>query len=376
MKEFLPKFRDPEIARALIKEVRRLAGRVAERLGRRAVLMEVCGTHTVAISRAGLRSLLGDLLDLRSGPGCPVCVTDYADIDRMVALTRLPGVTVGTFGDMVRVPGSESSLERERAAGADVRIFYSPADAVTWAKEHPEKELVFLGVGFETTAPAVAVSIKEARARGLRNFSVYVNHKLVPPALEALLQDPEIRIDGFILPGHVSAIIGRKAYAFLEKYRLPAVITGFETNDILEGIRQLLEMIDTGKAAVRNSYTRVVREEGNLIAQRQIAEVFEICDTAWRGFGTIPRSGLMLTSSFRDFDAAVRFALPPVATRVPPGCACGEILKGKLTPKECRLFATVCNPSAPVGPCMVSSEGACAAYYQFERHLGERLSDA
>ncbi|MDI6631370.1 MAG: hydrogenase formation protein HypD [Bacillota bacterium] len=364
----LEKFRDPAIARTLIKEVQASAARLTERLGRRAVLMEVCGTHTVAISRAGLRSLLGDYVDLRSGPGCPVCVTDYADVDRMVAFARLPGVTVGTFGDMVRVPGSESSLERERAGGADVRIFYSPADAVTWAAEHPGRETVFLGVGFETTAPAVALSIKEARARGVKNFSVFVTHKLVPPAMEALLSDPELRIDGFILPGHVSAIIGRRAYTFLERYNLPAVITGFETNDILDAIREILRMMLNDERRVVNGYTRVVREEGNKIAQQQMAEVFAVCDASWRGFGVIPQSGMRMRPEFSAFDAAERFALPPVTARVPAGCACGEILKGKLTPRDCRLFAKVCNPTQPVGPCMVSSEGACAAYYQFERH--------
>jgi len=364
----LGKFRDPEIARVLIKEVRALAARLAQRLGRRAVLMEVCGTHTVAISRAGLRSLLGDYLDLRSGPGCPVCVTDQTDVDRMVAFARLPGVTVATFGDMVRVPGSGSSLEHERAGGADVRIFYSPADAVAWAAEHPGREVVFLGVGFETTAPAVALSIKEARARGVKNFSVFATHKLVPPALEALLSDPELRIDGFILPGHVSTIIGRKAYAFLEKYRLPSVVAGFETNDILDAIREILRMMETGEGRVVNGYARVVREEGNKIAQQQMEEVFSVCDASWRGFGIIPQSGMALGAGFKAFDALKRFALPPVAPRAPAGCACGEILKGKLTPRECRLFIKVCHPAQPVGPCMVSSEGACAAYYQFERH--------
>ncbi|MEW6446739.1 MAG: hydrogenase formation protein HypD [Bacillota bacterium] len=368
MKE-LAKFRDPEIARVLIKEVRALAARVAEILGRRAVIMEVCGTHTVAISRAGLRSLLGDYIDLRSGPGCPVCVTDYADVDRMVAFARQPGVTVGTFGDMVRVPGSGSSLERERAEGADVRIFYSPRDAVLYAAERPEKQVVFLGVGFETTAPTVALSIKEAKARGLKNFTVFSSHKLVPPAMEALLSDPELKIDGFILPGHVSTIIGRRAYSFLEKYRLPSVIAGFETNDILDAIRLILEMMAGGQPGIINGYTRVVREEGNRSAQQQMAEVFDVCDASWRGFGVIPQSGMCLGADFKEFDAAERFTLPEVRPRVPAGCACGEILKGKLTPRDCCLFAKVCKPTRPVGPCMVSSEGACAAYYQFERDM-------
>jgi hydrogenase expression/formation protein HypD len=364
----LERFRDPRIAKALIKEVGALAARVTERLGRRVVLMEVCGTHTVAVSRAGLRGLLGDYLDLRSGPGCPVCVTDYADIDRMVAFARLPGVTVGTFGDMVRVPGSGSSLERERAAGAEIRVFYSPADAVAYAAEHPRREVVFLGVGFETTAPAVALSIKEAEACGLKNFSVFVTHKIVPPALGALLDDPEVRIDGLILPGHVSAVIGPEAYASLNLRRLPAVITGFEANDILDAVRQLLQMMLAGEGRVINGYTRVVRAAGNKIAQQQMAEVFDITDASWRGFGLIPQSGLMMSGRFKEFDALARFSLPPVKPRVPAGCACGEILRGKLTPRDCTLFERVCKPMAPVGPCMVSSEGACAAYYNFERH--------
>lgn len=363
----LAKFRDPEIARVLISEVRALAARATELLGRRAVLMEVCGTHTVAISRAGLRSLLGDYIDLRSGPGCPVCVTDYADVDRMVAFAGLPGVTVGTFGDMVRVPGSGSSLERERAEGADVRVFYSSRDAVYYAAQRPERQVVFFGVGFETTAPAVALSIKEAKARNLKNFTVFSNHKLVPPAMEALLSDPELKIDGFILPGHVSTIIGRRAYSFLEKYRLPSVIAGFEPNDILDAIRLILQMMIKGEPGVINGYTRVVREEGNKIAQQQMAEVFEVCDASWRGLGVVPQSGMCLGADFKAFDATERFTLPEIQPRVPAGCACGEIVKGKLTPRDCRLFAKVCKPAQPVGPCMVSSEGACAAYYQFER---------
>lgn len=366
----LEKFRDPGIARALIKEIRNLAARATERLGRRAVFMEVCGTHTVAISRAGLRGLLGDYLDLRSGPGCPVCVTDYGDVDRMVKFARLSeNVTVGTFGDMVRVPGSDSSLERERAMGADVRIFYSPADAVRYAADNPGREVIFLGVGFETTAPAVALAIKDAKARQIKNFSVFITHKLVPPAMEVLLSDPGLKVDGFILPGHVSAIIGRKAYSFLEGYELPSVITGFEPNDILDAIRLILKMMLEGESRVVNGYSRVVREDGNRIAQQQMADVFAVCDASWRGFGVIPRSGMTMNAGFKDLDATERFSLPPVAPRVPAGCACGDILKGKLIPRDCRLFAKACDPRRPVGPCMVSSEGACAAYYQFERHL-------
>ncbi|HAG06837.1 MAG: Hydrogenase expression/formation protein HypD [Clostridia bacterium 62_21] len=366
---FLEKFRDPVIGRGLLEKVLERARAVREKLGRPAVFMEVCGTHTVAISRAGLRSILGEYLELRSGPGCPVCVTDCADIDRMVAFASLPGVTVGTFGDMMRVPGSRTSLERQRAAGADVRVFYSPRDAVAYAAEHPEREMVFLGVGFETTAPGVAAAIAEARTRGVKNFSVFSTHKVVPPAMRAIIADPELRIDGFILPGHVTTIIGRRSFDFIAaEYGLPAVVAGFETLDIIDAVYHLLGQMLAGEARVENGYTRVVREEGNLRAQAQMAELFEVGDASWRGFGVIPQSGLEIRAAYRDFDAAARFEVKIEPPRLPKGCACGDLLKGKLTPRDCRLFGTACTPTHPVGPCMVSSEGACAAYYQYERH--------
>ncbi|SHI94923.1 hydrogenase formation protein HypD [Desulfofundulus thermosubterraneus] len=365
---FLEKFRDPVLSRGLLARVINRAQKVREKLGRPAVFMEVCGTHTVAISRAGLRSILGEYMELRSGPGCPVCVTDYADIDRMVAFASLLGVTVGTFGDMMRVPGSRTSLERQRAAGADVRVFYSPRDAVAYAAEHPERQLVFLGVGFETTAPGVAAAIAEARGKGVKNFSVYSTHKVVPPAMRAIIADPEIRIDGFILPGHVSTIIGRRSFDFIAtEYGLPAVVAGFETLDIIDAIYCLLGQILDGEARVENGYSRVVREEGNPRARAQMAEFFEVGDASWRGFGIIPQSGLNIRPAYRDFDAAARFQVTIEPPRLPRGCACGDLLKGKLTPGDCRLFGKVCTPAHPVGPCMVSSEGACAAYYQYER---------
>ncbi|MDI6711573.1 MAG: hydrogenase formation protein HypD [Bacillota bacterium] len=364
----LEELRDPAISRGLLAKVTALAEQAAEKLGRRAVFMEVCGTHTVAISRAGLRSLLSDYVDLRSGPGCPVCVTDYEDIDRMVAFAREPGITVGTFGDMVRVPGSLASLEREKARGADVRVFYSPADAVDWAAAHPEKQVVFLGVGFETTAPTVALSVAMARAKGVKNYSVFSAHKVVPPAMRALVADPELALDGFILPGHVSAIIGRRAFDFIAaEYGLPAVVCGFEAVDIVDTLYRLLTQVLQGEARVENSYTRVVREEGNRRAQAVMAEVFAIGDASWRGIGVIPGSGMYLKDELADFDAARRFTLEVPPPRIPKGCLCGALMKGLLTPRDCRLFGTACTPTHPVGPCMVSSEGACAAYYQYEQ---------
>ncbi|MDA8095996.1 MAG: hydrogenase formation protein HypD [Desulforudis sp.] len=370
--QILDRFRDPEVGKALLGKVTEQAKQVAERLGRRAVFMEVCGTHTVAISKAGLRSLLGDYIDLRSGPGCPVCVTDYGDIDRMIALARTPGVSLGTFGDMMRVPGSYTSLEKERAVGADVQIFYSPADAVEWARKHPDRQMVFLGVGFETTAPGIALSILQAKTQGVSNYSVYTSHKLVPPAMHAIMADPELRLDGFILPGHATAIVGRNAFQFVaDQYNLPAVVTGFETTDILDCLHNLVDQLLQDQVRVDNGYSRVVKDEGNVRAQALMEQFFEVADVSWRGFGVIPGSGMVIRPEFAAFDAAKRFDAVVPEPRIPKGCRCGDLLKGKINPHECRLFGTACTPINPVGPCMVSSEGACAAYYQYDRRLGK-----
>ncbi|MDP3045594.1 MAG: hydrogenase formation protein HypD [Bacillota bacterium] len=366
--QILDRFRDPVVGRALLVKVTEQAKEVAERLGRRSVFMEVCGTHTVAISKAGLRSLLSEYIDLRSGPGCPVCVTDYGDIDRMVAFARTPGVTLGTFGDMIRVPGSFASLEKEMAAGADVRIFYSPADAVEYARTHPDRHVVFLGVGFETTAPGIALSILQAKAQGVTNFSVLTSHKLVPPAMHAILADPELRLDGFILPGHATAIVGRNAFQFVaDQYNLPAVVTGFETTDILDCLHNLLDQLFQGQVRVDNGYSRVVKDEGNVRAQALMEQLFEVADVSWRGFGVIPASGMVIRPEFADFNAEKRFTVNIPEPRIPKGCRCGDLLKGKINPHECRQFGTACTPDNPIGPCMVSSEGACAAYYQYDR---------
>ena len=363
---FLAGYRSPELAQKLLSRVRRLALAAAERLGRRPVVMEVCGTHTVAISRSGLRSALEDLVELKSGPGCPVCVTDQSEIDAMLSLARLPEVTVATFGDMLRVPGSYSSLEKERANGAQVIVFYSPADAVEWAAEHPDRQVIFLGVGFETTAPAVAASLEEAMKKNLDNFFLYSAHKLIPPVMRALLEDSELAVHGFLLPGHVSTILGRRSFEFLAtEYGTPAAVTGFEPVDILAGLAAVLEQMRDRRAEVANCYGRVVKEEGNRTAQDMLVRYFERVEASWRGIGKVPASGLALREEYARFDASRRFPVQTPEPRVPKGCRCGELLKGKIVPFECGLFGRSCTPEHPVGPCMVSSEGACAAYYLY-----------
>ena len=363
----LNSMRNPALGQKIVSKLSSLAEKASRRLGRPPVLMEVCGTHTMAIAKSGMRSLLAGNLELRSGPGCPVCVTDQEDIDKMIALAGLPNVIIATFGDMLRVPGTGSSLEIERARGARVEIFYSPSDAVLFAARNPAKEIVFLGVGFETTIPAVALGLDAAIAQNLRNYTILSSHKLVPPVMEALLGDQELKIDGFILPGHVCAITGRKAFDFISgKHHIPAVITGFETVDLLESIYLLLQQTAGGQAQTINGYTRLVREEGNKKAREIMKKYFETADARWRGFGLVPQSGLVLKKQYSFYDAATRFPLQVPASRPLKGCACGDILKGKLTSPQCPLFAKKCTPLNPVGPCMVSSEGACAAYYQYE----------
>lgn len=355
-----------ELNKKILQKLNELAQKAADKLCRQITLMEVCGTHTTAISKSGLRSLLSDSIELLSGPGCPVCVTDQGDIDRMIAFSRLPGVVIASFGDMIRVPGTRSSLEVERARGARVEICYSPREAVTYAAQHASVEIVFLGVGFETTAPAVALSILEANAQNIKNYSVFSVHKLVPPAMRALLADPDLEIDGFILPGHVSAITGRKVFDFISsEYGIPAVIAGFEPIDIMEAIALLLQQILGKKAETINGYARLVREDGNILAKKVMEDVLEPVDASWRGFGLIPGSGLRIKKAYSRRDAAIRFPVEIPEPSLPEGCSCGEVLRGKLKPDGCPLFAAVCTPSDPIGPCMVSSEGACAAYYNY-----------
>lgn len=352
-------FKDPKLARGLIETIHRLAPE-------HATLMEVCGTHTVAIARNGIRDLMPEELRLASGPGCPVCVTCNRDIDTVIALARIPNVTITTFGDMTRVPGSTSSLLAEQAAGRSVEIVYSPLDALAFAKAHPEREVVFVGVGFETTTPLVAMAIKRAKAMGLSNFTVFAAHKNMPGALELLVGDPTLELDALILPGHVSTIIGAEPYRFLaEKYGIPGVITGFEPVDVLQGIAMLVRQLHEGRAEIEIAYARGVMPEGNPVALAAIDEVFETCTATWRGLGDIPGSGYRIRDEFANFDAVRRFEPDVEPTRDPKGCRCGDVLRARIAPNECPLFRTVCTPENPVGPCMVSSEGSCAAYYRY-----------
>ncbi|MGE5509274.1 MAG: hydrogenase formation protein HypD [Chitinophagales bacterium] len=366
---------DGEVARVLVSRIQRRAGK----FGRPINFMEVCGTHTVAISRFGLRAVLPKSVRLLSGPGCPVCVTDQADIDLFLALARQPNVIVTTFGDMIRVPGSETTLAAEKAKGRDVRVVYSPLDALAVAEANPDALVVFYAVGFETTTPMVAATLEVAAQKGIGNFTIYPVHKTVPEALAALLSSEGVRIDGFLLPGHVSAIIGAGAYReVVERFHVPSVIAGFEGNDILLAVDMLLAQLEAGEAKVEIEYRRAVTWEGNETAQRLVAQFFTPVDASWRGIGVIPGTGLALRPEYAQFDVRNRFdtealkaALPEVPARL-KACACGEVLQGVKLPTECRLFGTACTPVSPVGPCMVSSEGSCAAYYRYERHQGGR----
>lgn len=350
--------------------VKALSQRITERsrsVERRVVIMEVCGTHTHAIARAGLRRMLPESVKLISGPGCPVCVTPIDYMDHAVALARRADVTVCTFGDLMRVPSSSSSLERESAVGHDVRIVYSPRDAVRIARELPQKKVVFLGVGFETTLPTIAAALEEAEREGVDNFMVLPGAKLIEPPLRALIAAGDIQVDGFLLPGHVSVILGASFYRFLvDELRVPGVIVGFTPTEILAGVDRLVELVGDGVAQVENSYPRAVTDVGNVLARELLAKWFEPVDTRWRGLGSIPLSGLALRPQYAHRDAGrLEVQLDPM--REPRGCRCGDVLKGAIEPPECPLFDRGCTPMNPIGACMVSSEGTCAAWYRHER---------
>jgi hydrogenase expression/formation protein HypD len=356
-----PKHDEGKLASLLLEKITGLADQPMR-------LMEVCGTHTVSIFRSGIRSLLPHTVELISGPGCPVCVTPAGEIDRAIALSGRDGVILATFGDLMRVPGSESSLQGERASGAAIRVVLSPLDAVQMAQDDPNRKVVFFAVGFETTSPAIAAAVQEAQRKGLTNFYLLSSQRLIPPAIRALLSGGKVKIDGFILPGHVSVIIGREPYLLIsEEFGLPGVITAFEPLEILEGVYMLLRQREEGRTSIEIQYSRAVKEEGNQHALAILNAVFEPVDSRWRGLGVIPKSGLMLREEFSAMDAARAFDIPYAEVEDPPGCLCGEVLQGIHRPPDCALFGTRCTPEEPVGPCMVSSEGSCAAYFKYGR---------
>jgi hydrogenase expression/formation protein HypD len=357
--KYLDEYRDPAISRKIVDKITTLSQKPIR-------LMEVCGTHTMSIFRSGIRELLPDTVTLLSGPGCPVCVTSQNEIDAFITLSRIDDVILTIFGDLIKIPGTESSLEKERAKGRDIRVVYSINDALEIAKKNHQKKIVFLGVGFETTAPTIAASIQTASEMNLGNFFVFCTHKLVPPALDILMHVKETKIDGFILPGHVSVIIGTKAYLpFFEQYQIPCVIAGFEPLDIFQAILLLIEQIETNRPKLTNGYRRAVSENGNPKAQNIMQDVFNTVDARWRGIGTIAKSGLKIKEKFAAYDAEKVFSIETADSEDPKGCACGEILIGLKIPPECPLYKTTCTPVEPVGPCMVSSEGTCAAYYRY-----------
>ncbi|MFW5864285.1 MAG: hydrogenase formation protein HypD [bacterium] len=355
---------DPKIP-ALIQEI----GAICE--SRPAIqVMEVCGTHTVSLFRSGVKSMLPESLHLISGPGCPVCVTAQGYIDGACELARRPDVIIATYGDMVRVPGKDGSLADFRGQGAVVQVVYSARDAVKLARQNPDKAVVFLAVGFETTAPTTAAVLLEAEASGLENFFVLPGHKLVVPAMMALLAGGDVPIDGFMCPGHVSVIIGAQAYApVAREHGKPCVVTGFEPAQMLEGILAILKQIEAEKAEVENVYRVAVSDRGNPVAMQMVDRVFEPGDAVWRALGTIPGSGLILRGEYEKFNAARKYELDTETDYEAPGCRCGEVIQGKLSPPDCALFGKVCTPIKPVGPCMVSSEGACAAWYKYGRNV-------
>lgn len=337
-------------------------------LERQINIMEVCGTHTTEFFRTGVKDIFPPKLHLIDGPGCPVCVTSNDYLDRAIEIGRKHGAIIATFGDMLRVPSSYSSLQKEKADGMDIRVVYSPLDAVKVAQDNPDKEVVFLSVGFETTTPSEAAAVKVASNRGVENFSLLVSNKLTPPAVKALLDLGEVNVEGLILPGHVSTITGVAGWRFIaDDYGVPCVIAGFENHDMIAGTLMLLDLILEKKGHILNEYQRAVNEEGNMKAQKLIAEMFDVCEANWRGVGVIPASGLKLKDQYSSFDAVLKLPVEPPPPVEPKGCRCGEILRGLIAPPDCPLFGKKCTPQTPVGACMVSSEGSCGAFYKYGR---------
>ena len=360
--KYVSEYRDPDLSGKLLEKIRERAAGISEKI----YIMEVCGTHTHAIGNFGIRQALPENVELISGPGCPVCVTSIADVDSALYLAQKEEVLFASFGDMLKVPASSGqSLQTLRAKGADVRIVSSPLDCIQLARENPEKELVFMGIGFETTAPAVAATVQAAAKQAVENFSVFSVHKLMPPVIKELLQDPGLRIDALLCPGHVSVVTGSSAYEQVAQSERAAVISGFEPVDILESVYMILGQIQTQKKQVQIQYKRGVKSAGNLQAQRIMEQVFEPVEANWRGLGNIAQSGLDFKQKYSALNTLCKFSVPQMSDKEPQGCLCGEILKGKASPPDCSLYKTKCTPANPCGPCMVSSEGACSAYYKY-----------
>jgi hydrogenase expression/formation protein HypD len=369
--KYLSEFRNGEIAQRMAREIHQAITRPWK-------IMEVCGGQTHSIIKNGIDQMLPAGLEMVHGPGCPVCVTPLELIDKALAIAAQPGVIFCSFGDMLRVPGTDSDLFQIKGRGGDVRVVYSPLDAVDLAVKNPDKQVVFFGVGFETTAPANAMSVHLAKRRGLTNFSLLVSHVLVPPAIDAILSAPGNKIDAFLAAGHVCSVMGYWEYPPLaEKFSVPIVVTGFEPLDLLDGIRRAVLQLESGRHQVENAYSRVVTHDGNRAAQKLLSEVFELTDRAWRGIGIIPQSGWRLNKNYRDYDAELRFHITGIHTEESPLCHAGEVLRGAIKPAECPAFGKQCTPRHPLGATMVSSEGACAAYYNYGRFLSaEELANA
>jgi hydrogenase expression/formation protein HypD len=361
--KFVDEYRDATLIHRLVAEIERLSE------GRSFKFMEVCGGHTHTIYKHGIEDLLPENIDLVHGPGCPVCVLPMGRIDDAISIARTDGVIFTTFGDMMRVPGSRGSLLDARAAGADVRFVYSPLDALKLARQYPERQVVFFAIGFETTTPSTAITLLRAQAEHSKNFSVFCNHVNVIPALKAILDSPDLRLDGFVGPGHVSMVIGMRPYTFIARdHHKPVIISGFEPLDIVQSIYMIVKQISEGRAEVENQYTRVVRPEGNVRALQSMARTMELRPFfEWRGMGFISQSALKLRPEFAEWDAELRFKIPGIRVADPKACQCGEVLKGVIKPWNCKVFGTACTPETPIGTCMVSSEGACAAYYNYGR---------
>jgi len=374
--KYVDEFRDPGKARTLLREIDAVLGRIPRAKERPLQIMEVCGGHTHSIFRYGIHNLLPETVEFVHGPGCPVCVLPMGRVDDCIAIAARPEVIFTTFGDAMRVPGSKLSLLKAKAEGADIRMVYSPLDALALARANPAREVVFFGLGFETTMPSTAMTVLEAKRQGVGNFSLFCNHITIIPTIKAILDSPDLQLDGFLGPGHVSMVIGTRIYDFIARhYRKPLTVAGFEPLDVLQSVYMVLAQIADGRCEIENQYGRIVPEDGNRAALAAINEVFELREFfEWRGLGSIDHSGVRIRDAFAAFDAERRFAVPNVRIADPKACQCGEVLKGVIKPHECKVFGTACTPETPLGALMVSSEGACAAYFQYGRIDTSRLA--